>query len=112
MVGIISDGFDMNRRALNTMTHLPRVTTARIESMFSGAQAFTARRSVPYNPVGNFVSGGHNSNSFVAGLLTHAGIRPPSMSTSPIGGFPGWGNPIPTHHFFGFYDPSGIIRSL
>jgi len=76
--------------------------------MFTGATTFTARGLVPYNPIGNSVTGGHNSNSFVAGLLTHAGIAPPSLSTSIFGGFPGWGNPIRSWYFRPG-DPSGII---
>jgi len=56
----------------------------------------------------NNITGGHNSNSFIAGLLTCAGIEHPSMSASIFGGFPGWRNPIRTFHFT-LPDPSGII---
>jgi len=96
MVGLINDGFDRYLNALNSMTRLPWVTTEQILNMFSGVQVFTAQGAIPYNPTG---VGGHNSNSFIAGLLTHAGVRRPNMSNSMAGGFPGWSNPIPTRHF-------------
>jgi len=113
MDGLINDGFDIYYPALNSLTYLPGVTAAQVESMFSGAINFSIRGSVPYNPLANFATGGHNSNSFIAGLLTYAGIEHPSMSTSIFGGFPGWGNPIPTHHFrLRVQDPRGIIGSL
>ena len=96
MVGIINDGFDRNREALNTMTHLRGVTATQVQSMFSGANAFTSRGAIRYNPTG---VGGYNSNSFIAGLLTHAGVRRPSLSGSVAGGFPGWNNPIPARFY-------------
>ena len=96
MVGLINDGFDRRLSALNSLTHLPRVTAAQVERMFSGAQTFTDRGAIPYNPIG---IGGHNSNSFIAGLLHDAEIRRPTMSNSIFGGFPGWSNPIPVRYF-------------
>jgi len=96
MVGFINDGFDVYLPALHSLTHLPGVTTAQVESMFLAALNFTNRGAIPYNPIG---VGGHNSNSFIAGLLNHAQVRHPSVSNSAIGGFPGWNNPIPSRYF-------------
>jgi len=96
MVGFINDGFDMNRYALNSLTHLPGVTAEQVERMFLGTIPFNSRGAIPYDPTG-IVS--HNSNSFISGLLTYAGVTPPSMSGSVVGGFPGWNNPIPTRYF-------------
>jgi len=65
----------------------------------SGAASCPAAPKSQAYSAGSSIAGGHNSNSFIAGLLSYAGIRHPSMSTSIFGGFPGWGNPIPTRYF-------------
>jgi len=95
MVGAIRHSFDRERYLIDTFAHIPEVNANQVRRMFAGAQAL-GDHQIPYNLLGNR---GHNSNSFVAGLLNHAGVNFPVGSTSIWGGFPGGNNPIPIRHF-------------
>ena len=76
-------------------------TIAQVRNLFRGDRNFNERSQIGatprYDPTALI---GHNSNSFVSGLLLHAGIaRPANMPTGINRGYPGWQKPISSGHF-------------